>query len=1204
MSPAYGHTDSHPRQSYTMPCRQHHQPMPNEVPPQLGINPTIFPVPHEPLPYPYAGNFSYPAPCHACYPYMATPSYYHRPSYPHFFQPPPFHCWGPYPGNAEPVASHNELHYPPAYPMEQPYAVRQNHCCGCPNHVCDPKNEKGIKIEEHEPQDSDKKGENYSESLVPANWRNFPYPIVWIPPENNRNKEQGTHAKPRIMDLDTASQEKKPARSSLHKEPGWNSRFPLFMGNYDPSKPGGEKKGSLNQPVSDNERNYPFPVIWIPSYDKQEEAGVEKEQQANTTEYPESNFRAFPMQIHNNYNKTSDGGPQENYRNEVGSHHQDAEKNVKVKDVEPCVGKNNSPDSREEAANALKKGTIDTPVDRVPGSDARKSSSSPTKSSKLPPVCLRVDPLPRKKGRNGSSRSPSPPGSERKSRSSSDAYSTDSNGQISRAQSMSRNSEEHPKRKVKVIEVKGETPSPSDNSCGDSQSSLQVEHPEKIKENRDHSEKEVCEIKEEKGATIEGDENTEKRSKESEASRTLSDEEAAVRIQSAYRGFEVRKWETLKKLKQMAKVRDEVTKVRESIKELASSYDTLPDQGQLERQKALIGESIMNLLLRLDTIQGLHPDLRDIRKSLARELVALQEELDSLTTKRLGESVDNCDAARTSECTVSEKEHSEEVKRQFEESSSVSENDGGQLESDEAQLLKAEDVSEPSENACSGIIDGQTQVPVEDLKSEPSASLDVNSQQAALQHCHVQDFRHLNETDDGEPPVVSIMEPTETNPEHPTGEKDEKLALATVEKRNETDDGKPPVVSIMEPTGANLEHPTGGKDEKLVLATVEKSNYDSVVEDGIGPASKLGDESGTEMEFMSKDQGTSALQPLPQADEERGTMASDSAGVEPLTFTGPPLCSVDDGLMSHGKEPEVEAASEIHVAEEVAADSVLSEQDKCDEGSDAVTSPENFGKQTIGTQELEVPKAMTSDSEVVDNVHLEQLVAPRPDDLSPAGSLKSEESSQDASNGEERDQRHEEAKSEEALLPPRLEEALPGMLGPPVETCRDENEDKVIISADLSCNCSDRLNGEALAQEKEELSEENVKNIDLTIEVGEQVGEQEEKVVVAPEKSISDKGAEVVEQSPPSFDDWNVSRPVEERDGNEKLIKENEKLREMMEKLMESGKEQLNVISELTGRVKDLERRLARNKRMKTRCRTAAVKARSSHAKSCTDSVN
>ena len=40
----------------------------------------------------------------------------------------------------------------------------------------------------------------------------------------------------------------------------------------------------------------------------------------------------------------------------------------------------------------------------------------------------------------------------------------------------------------------------------------------------------------------------------------------------------------------------------------------------------------------------------------------------------------------------------------------------------------------------------------------------------------------------------------------------------------------------------------------------------------------------------------------------------------------------------------------------------------------------------------------------------------------------------------------------------------------------------------------------------------------------------------------------------------------------EKLIEENKKLREMMEELIKAGKEQLPVISNLTGRVKELKK--------------------------------
>ena len=39
----------------------------------------------------------------------------------------------------------------------------------------------------------------------------------------------------------------------------------------------------------------------------------------------------------------------------------------------------------------------------------------------------------------------------------------------------------------------------------------------------------------------------------------------------------------------------------------------------------------MSLLLKLDTIQGLHPVVWDTRKLVTKELVCLQEKLDSLT---------------------------------------------------------------------------------------------------------------------------------------------------------------------------------------------------------------------------------------------------------------------------------------------------------------------------------------------------------------------------------------------------------------------------------------------------------------------------------------------------------------------------------------------------------------------------------------------
>lgn len=54
-------------------------------------------------------------------------------------------------------------------------------------------------------------------------------------------------------------------------------------------------------------------------------------------------------------------------------------------------------------------------------------------------------------------------------------------------------------------------------------------------------------------------------------------------------------------------------------------------------------------------------------------------------------------------------------------------------------------------------------------------------------------------------------------------------------------------------------------------------------------------------------------------------------------------------------------------------------------------------------------------------------------------------------------------------------------------------------------------------------------------------------------------------------------------ESNRKQIEENERLRDMMEKLIKSGQEQLTAISSLSGKVKDLERRLSRRKKLKVK---------------------
>lgn len=105
---------------------------------------------------------------------------------------------------------------------------------------------------------------------------------------------------------------------------------------------------------------------------------------------------------------------------------------------------------------------------------------------------------------------------------------------------------------------------------------------------------------------------------------------AATRIQSAFRGYFVRKCTPLKHLRIIHKVREELKELVRKMIEI-EQFEKLCDDAQ-ERLKWT--EGVMALLLRLDSIQGAHPDVREVRKSVAKELIHLQEILDSTADDR------------------------------------------------------------------------------------------------------------------------------------------------------------------------------------------------------------------------------------------------------------------------------------------------------------------------------------------------------------------------------------------------------------------------------------------------------------------------------------------------------------------------------------------------------------------------------------------
>ncbi|KAL9253169.1 BAG family molecular chaperone regulator 6-like protein [Drosera capensis] len=349
--------------------------------------------------------------------------------------------------------------------------------------------------------------------------------------------------------------------------------------NQEPNVPGSPSDMKSIRPMMlGGKDELPFPVFWLPRGSLGIDGG--KSQEANA-------------HVKHNSSRIEEINAQEPAISaDVGGHGNDSGRDKKA----------------EQKSNAGDKVTKESAKHGV-----GKNPSSLTKSTKLSPVCLRVDPLPKK--RQGASRSPSLPkqkhgqmdknaveqGEVDKKTANDGAAANAVKEQLSRP------------RDVKVVQVK---------EVKDGDDEVRVTHSK-------HENKAVKVITEQ-NERDKGERVAETVQENQQANKSvkmiLSGAEAATVIQSAYRGYELRRCEPLKKLKQIAEIRKEAVEIKNRIDAIESCHGATVDA----KEKVILGETIMKLLLKLDTIQGLHWSFRDMRKSVAKELVGLQEKLDGL----------------------------------------------------------------------------------------------------------------------------------------------------------------------------------------------------------------------------------------------------------------------------------------------------------------------------------------------------------------------------------------------------------------------------------------------------------------------------------------------------------------------------------------------------------------------------------------------
>ncbi|KAL9430268.1 hypothetical protein AB3S75_025621 [Citrus x aurantiifolia] len=1141
------------------------------------------------------------------------------PSFSYFSPAPPFYYRGHHPPFIEPYS----VHYapPPHHAMEQQRyeydkdAHRDHHCCGCLNQMSNQRIDKGVKIEEQESDVAKKR-----DSVVPLQSKRYPYPIAWIPPEYEARRHfESEVPEPEKVPCNTESNEN--MKPSEGKPSEWNGWFPLDMNSLKSLMQGEDEKRKQNQQNENGMKQFSYPVICMPSNSEQrepekkdqrqgkcwlpldtnspksfmygeddkrrvnqqdddkigqfpypffwmpfqtEEGEVEKkdrkEKNASSISAEESPFDSKFMQVKppesdermkkSEANKDfSDDKATSSQMMEGTANH----KIIPVRQVEMC---------REDHSDSAEKGVA---ADNASRTSKMRQSSSPPKTSKLPPVCLRLEPLSKQKNGNGNSRSPSPPGLKRQSdkdphkpSASSGLKESTPQGAQSADDSLKTRGDGNPKKTEKnavgVVDGKNcENKNEHLKSGSDLENSIKlstdweedvtrksstvrngkaIDGYDLIQDKKVRSEEKMAAeraAEEDKLNDSAESVNGECMAKE----KNLSDDQAAVFIQSAYRGFEVRKSEPLKKLKQMVEVREQAAEIRKCIQALESSSDLLKN----EKERLVIGEMIMRTLLKLDTIQGLHPSLRDIRKALAKDLVTLQEELDSIAKVAGDTSIDISDDAENS------------------------------LKTSHDNVV---DMKVPDEDNLSSM--GDLVVNSQGLETSETALGDTEVQG----RCEVRELPLRNSMESQVGESASDMVRVEAT----NGRVDISQAVLTENQEEDIMHPQLQQTSSEESTGAQLQ------DSCDEPKAVNEAGIDGV-NGGIHVKDNL-EAQATELSLKLDDE-EQPLQELKNSESSRKGKSENVDGEVKLQVLAASTLPADvDNVDEIGKTAR-NVDSEINLAAELPIGAL--EED---------LSFENKGSETNSETTLvaELPVGVLVGVLAIENKEseIENLVAELPVGVLEEGEAKESEIGKDkgSSIGEASYNVVTNTTTATELKDIMVDE-LSGnaVLGteenPPVSSiegevrsddgvCEDDGGrvDDYQLPSPESAGIS--VSSQALEVTNEDVQQQGVdgNKEGRLLEKEQQYGEPESMIDIDSRMDEA-SGSEI------TTEDTIAATITSQMSADEKdiVMEENAKLREMMEKLMEAGKEQLTVISQLTGRVKDLERKLSRKRKLR-----------------------
>ncbi|GLT84696.1 hypothetical protein SLE2022_029130 [Rubroshorea leprosula] len=1243
MMPVYRHTDSGPNHKTQVPFPQYYFPGVEAVPPHIKVD-TLSQSPVRYEAWPHGSYYSYSVPSHGCCYHGNFPAYYgSRPPCAHFAPTPTLHCYGDYP----PFPDACPAYYvpPPQYSMEQPRyeydkdALWNHHCCGCPNHPWHQKNETSVKVEEQEPDIR----KNEVKDVVATQLRNYPYPVVWIPPESMKNQEDKKPFKSEVSDWDKAHGDTDSAQAvkSPEREPRVWSWFPLDMNGFKCSMEGDDGRKIQNQQNEGKMRQFPFPIIWMP-YENQEDAkNQDNGKLISASKYSEgapTNFKFVPVEppAKDGHMKEPEADEGTHAKSGSGITGQAADKKcIPVKQLEVQRMENSEETERRGRDVTVKQ--VEGDAKDKPSGTCEKRESSPPPKSKLPPVCLRVDASPKKKNGNGSLRSPSPPRSKGQTTEKVKATIEPSAGQgleedstrdkQTQNGSTSQVKGVEPKKKeiknIQVIEKRSEDNKAGEHTCEHQAEILSSKHVD--------SQEEVCSKQPEKtenaGAECKIQEaarfevategkkaNDPAKSVHSECKvekRQLSDVEAAMLLQSAYRGFEVRKSEPLKKLKQMTKVQEQMAEVRHQIQALEPTSDLHKD----DRLRLVIGEKIMSLLLKLDTIQGLHPSLRDIRKALAKELVTLQEKIDSLVSKQTKELVGELATSKLAH-VMDDDGHKDvslqEIKNKgtlgVDENSSERAHHGGKNVKEPVleQVSCVIDVAPDSmgeKTAELVVVEQELEEEQEKRTKESQLIRDLGCQEAeSWPSMELEGETHNNCAPDmadilnnDVPPMLehSVYLPSVPEKNYSS---DEFMGLKEL-VHDKDEDGKTQLDG--ENNGVPVtENPEGDKPRSLPLLKADELYATYGLEEQIEDGERETEHSAVEANIPissplpivteismhpEKDWEIDVLKELPV-----GVVEEESEGLETAEEEA---SKSEDGENNMTTESVSEIDEGVDMLKELPV-GVVEEEREAHETAKEEASKSEEGENNVTTESAsaidEFPAASQSDEELVE-ADSGEWIKVSGEDMSDEFLLIHKPG--ELSSGDESIDRVHMAKGNHRIIP------VDDTPSSELETGKAVTQEKQEIDVPLAST-----ENEVVALEKNIQSEE----FEHSSHEGNAALHKEIAEVVPVGTHVSSEPSEEGEQSVESLHPSATATQISDEKHNTlletdmKLIEENKRLREMMEKLMEAGREQLTVISNLTGRIKDLERKLSVKKKTrklgyrKPKCTTPHARSSSS----------